>query len=669
MFPEIDIQIDCGIFSRLEVKCVNGNLRNFKFTQPGRRHILRDFNPNAAAAGTPGSPGFRSVQPESIFQRVVKPALRATVSVVCAGSIAIQSVMVSGYAQTPPGPPSGPNTTLTNWADGRMDVTVAPNACDLETGPTPNNPQCPVNNPLPSPSNVELAFPQQAGPPTIIVNDTTNPPTTTNAGPAAAIEVAGQALQSGAGEHPETSQANKPWYAWPTVGDGHEFFYWQMLTLIAFLGHPSASYAWDVASATTDDANYSELHKKFLPRLVGASLTGLGMWAVNTLRIWIWLFTYYVAYKKYLKNVPKKKPNETEDEKKKREEAEQQADLDARAICHIVLVAWASVIWAASKYSLKTVDKWILENNGIGDINNRRRLLANDPDPRKTVRRGPTGSLMAEFGWNIQQIKVINRGDGKKEYWLPPFRSLNIPMMAVTVPREIDYSGNQMKLPVDLMYPVGKDTGWYGMPPAGVVMQGIRRPKDFVINPATLTQRPTKFVADGRFVWMLSGRGKNGYYIYKRPQYKDPASLGEDGENWKKINGQVIDLFPGQHYVWAVNSEEDIFTCKQPCDTGEWIKIPGQARNIAVGPWYRATYKTTAGNSTRVWMITSEGKIYSRPETNVDPNDKTWMSHYNPNGGFFGSVPKLIRELLYERPGKLDWSHPERYNLPYHMAK
>lgn len=86
---------------------------------------MRNDNSAATAAGTPGSPGFRPVQPGSVFKRLVKPVLRSGVVMICAGSIAMQTVTVSSYGQTIP----GPNTTRDNQTDGSFDAPLQPREC------------------------------------------------------------------------------------------------------------------------------------------------------------------------------------------------------------------------------------------------------------------------------------------------------------------------------------------------------------------------------------------------------------------------------------------------------------------------------------------------------------------------------------------------------------
>jgi hypothetical protein len=85
---------------------------------------LHNVNSDTDVADDPGSARFRPVQPRSILKRAVKPALRSGVAIICAASIAVNTVVVKGYAQSPPG--QGPNTTYTSLTDGSGDVPVAP---------------------------------------------------------------------------------------------------------------------------------------------------------------------------------------------------------------------------------------------------------------------------------------------------------------------------------------------------------------------------------------------------------------------------------------------------------------------------------------------------------------------------------------------------------------
>ncbi len=146
--------------------------------------------------------------------------------------------------------------------------------------------------------------------------------------------------------------------------------------------------------------------------------------------------------------------------------------------------------------------------------------------------------------------------------------------------------------------------------------------------------------------------------------------MGEDAENWKPIFGQVLDLYPGNEYVWAVNAREEIFACKQPCDTGDWRRIPGKATAVAVGAYYSARKKTTKGNESRVWIKNAAGTIFSRFETDTR-TVLYWVDHSSSKSSKYARdmVPKRMRDLLNERDTMGGWRADTKYSIPDSLWK
>lgn len=602
-------------------------------------------------AADPGSPGFRSVQPRSIFQRVVKPALRATVSVVCAGSIAVQAVTVSSYAQ--PGHPAGPNTTRYDQsANNGFDAPLMPNSCAAPANP--NNPQCPV-----SISEIEPAPPENntgdqgastyysAGPSTSGSNSAIVPISI-----GALNQLGHAAATDGLSQQPETSQANQPWYSFPSINDHNDLFFSWLWSFPGFVAVSAGLMAWTTISTTTDNGNIDDLRAAHQGKVMGMAAAGLLTWLIHSMRIPIWLFTYNVLHTKYLKKVPKEKPNETPQEKERREKLEKDADESARIAGTAALVLWGTVIIAViGGIFVRAINGELSKDQGGG---HRRKLLANFFPPR-----GPIGNKLAEYRWYLSQIELFKQTDGRGyQVILPAYKSMNIPSMKVDFPAHLDFSGKQMSLPVHI---ITED-------PVSKVSRLTRRPKDLVFNPATLSQLPAKIVADGLSVWMLAGRGVHGYNIYKRPQYKDPWSLREDGENWKKVSGELVDLYPGQNFVWGTNANHEIFACKQPCDNGDWKRVPGKANRVAVGPYYAVSTKTTKDMETRVWIKDGAGTIFSRWEDDTKPTTSTWLNHSRYEY-YRNMVPKRVRDLLNERDTTSDWNDVTRYALPIKELK
>ena len=170
----------------------------------------------------------------------------------------------------------------------------------------------------------------------------------------------------------------------------------------------------------------------------------------------------------------------------------------------------------------------------------------------------------------------------------------------------------------------------------------------FVGNTNTLTSFPVKMVADGDHVWMLANRLDNGFGIYRQTQYSSwETSLNQIF--WLRIPGEAIDLFPGPNFVFAVNKNNQLFHCRQPCDDGKWHKSGATPVSVAVGP-SMVNWDTT-GQPVYVWIKNTNGQVYRRLENLTSP---LWTR-------VASGVPPRISALLNERNTYEEWANWSRY--------
>jgi len=85
---------------------------------------------------------------------------------------------------------------------------------------------------------------------------------------------------------------------------------------------------------------------------------------------------------------------------------------------------------------------------------------------------------------------------------------------------------------------------------------------------------------------------------------RKPATGGNES-----LKGKLKQLSAaGKDWLWGVNSDGGIYTCKKPCDDSNWIKIPGGLTQIE-------------GGDNEVWGVTSKDNIY---KMNQDHSNK-WI--------------------------------------------
>ena len=100
-------------------------------------------------------------------------------------------------------------------------------------------------------------------------------------------------------------------------------------------------------------------------------------------------------------------------------------------------------------------------------------------------------------------------------------------------------------------------------------------------------------------VWGVSSAND----IYKR------AADGS-GSAWTKVSGKLKHVSAsGNGYIWGVNSIDNIYLCKKPCN-GQWVKIPGKLKQIDGGEQY--VYGVSSGNMSTIdlWMVVAHGYLF-----------------------------------------------------------
>jgi hypothetical protein len=72
------------------------------------------------------------------------------------------------------------------------------------------------------------------------------------------------------------------------------------------------------------------------------------------------------------------------------------------------------------------------------------------------------------------------------------------------------------------------------------------------------------------------------------------------GNNWKQVPGGLKNVSAsGNGYVWGVNKNNSIYTCKKPCD-GNWR-------------WINGSLEQVSGDENNIWGVNKNNNIYKRP--------------------------------------------------------
>lgn len=546
-------------------------------------------------AADPGSPGFRSVQPESIFQRVVKPALRATVSVVCAGSIAIQSFTVSGYAQSPP-----PESGLTDLGQGLSDH---PLRCSVAAQPG----TCPVEeNPGAGSSNTAYAVSSPSGASTsYTVNLATQ------------LHTAQTQTEASYQEAPEPGEPD--WT--PNQWDGLDIFN-QLLSGVYGIGSAATLWMLHDIIITTIDGGVLKKHPAAQTAVAWSSYAFVSF-VLLLIKIKVqWLI--YVSLRKgkfFEKQYPK------------------QGEKLARTVANVMSLLLGSAILVLATYVKNKVEREFQDSakpDGTLDYTDFGRKL------RSTIvsKPGKAGTIFSRISRAVHDAKLITENgvtylilrpvlDG--HYWTKTELPIDIPK---------DDKVHQLQKYVWAPDPSTKKYYW-------------KKDGWLKINFSTGAEVPAKVVADGNSIWMLIGRKGEGYKIFKARQHDSPVLFLNAVFAATRVPGEAIDLYPGEEYVWATNALDEVYACKQPCDDGKWIKMGAKGRQVVVAPQWNPFLETTKGNTNNVWLKDGNGIIWSRPEGLVTTSTHDWL---NFSSKYRQWIPQRVHDFFKAKPTrKNDW--------------
>ena len=96
---------------------------------------------------------------------------------------------------------------------------------------------------------------------------------------------------------------------------------------------------------------------------------------------------------------------------------------------------------------------------------------------------------------------------------------------------------------------------------------------------------------------------------------------------WKQIAGQLKHISVDPSWTWGVNSKNEIYKCKTPCNTAAWSKVEGSLSQVDVG-------------SQNVWGVNSGNDIYRRPKDGsgnwTKVNGKLKYVSAGPTGSVWG---------------------------------
>ena len=572
-------------------------------------------------AADPGSPGFRSVQPESIFQRVVKPALRATVSLVCAGSIAIQSVTVSGYAQTQPAP------QRYDQNNGTFDIPLVPLVCTNAYSPPPSQPpspeihNCPAGSPI-NANGASTSYGDQGAPVSFQPDPTVHPPT--SGGPISTPASMGQVVQLHLNivNSSATAFPNVPVPGW--FPEGADFLDFQNQIQSAFVVTTLGIGAWaflNLSGITLNGAQQQIATDHISKRIIGwFGVAGIS-YILAYIKVWAYWLTYAASRKLRDYN-----------------------EVDGRTLAAYV----SGVLTAVFAFGAGVLGKYV-DNLAISG-KFRRKLLATDPDAPK---------ILGKISWALlYMVKHSYIAGGymylpalKGDYGLPAYPATRLLLpKSINDPNFPHHDGTTVSLRVEVFDK--KQSKW-------VYKESV------YINAEAESTIPVKFVNDGANRWMLSGIGSRGFHLFKQPQHTNLNTFGKNFSRWSYVKAQLIDFYPNKDYVYGVSSDQKLFSCKQSCDTGDWkqVSLPAHIRPVAVvtGPDWSIVTRSTRGMPNFIFVRDSTGKIYGRYE--ALPGGTWWdYSTWGPQGNYL-RLPLRARQLLFERYPLGDWENRKRLEI------
>jgi len=121
---------------------------------------------------------------------------------------------------------------------------------------------------------------------------------------------------------------------------------------------------------------------------------------------------------------------------------------------------------------------------------------------------------------------------------------------------------------------------------------------------------------------------------------RKPAAGG-----WKKIDGKLEQISAsGKDWLWGTNANSQIYTCKKPCDGGNWIHIPGELKQIE-------------GGDKEVWGVNKNNSIYKMNQDHSNgwrqiPGKLKFVSQ---GGGWVWGVSKENKVYRCKSPCDGDW--------------
>jgi hypothetical protein len=113
--------------------------------------------------------------------------------------------------------------------------------------------------------------------------------------------------------------------------------------------------------------------------------------------------------------------------------------------------------------------------------------------------------------------------------------------------------------------------------------------------------------------------------IYKQNINRKPPTGG-----WSKINGTLKQISAsGKDYLWGVNTNDNIFKCKKPCNDSNWEQVGGSLTQVT-------------GGDKEVWGVNSSGNIYKMNQDGTGnwKQIKGWGTNISQGGGYVWEVGK-----------------------------
>ena len=117
------------------------------------------------------------------------------------------------------------------------------------------------------------------------------------------------------------------------------------------------------------------------------------------------------------------------------------------------------------------------------------------------------------------------------------------------------------------------------------------------------------------------------------------------GQEFTEIPGELTVVSPSLTYVWGVTINQQVFTCKRPCNGSDWYRPPGALVQLDV-------------DDTDVWGVTELDGIYTRPIDGSGDwqNIPGELKHVSASGnGFIWGVSYLNAIFKCEKPCIGNW--------------